>query len=176
MATLTSIHTTGPSATADQVDTYIAQYRPVGPVEMFLVRRLATQAARYEQASAALAGLLANTEPQAELDEPWPAADDARDGTDSGGPPAWKVEVGAYPAEPPLRGTLPLTYPEPVRRTVSYAPLPYRAGIVRRQRETAEREFDATLRELRKLQARRIGGAGSALAARSNSAGLHILR
>jgi hypothetical protein len=178
MATLTSMPASGPAATTDQVDAYIAQYRPVGPVELFLVRRLATQAARYERASATLTGLLASGERQVELDEPWLTADDAHAGTGRDGPPAWKIEEGPYPAgadEPRLRGTMPLMYPEPIRRTVSYMPVPYRAGIVRRQRETAEREFDATLRELRKLQARR-SSAGSARGARSVSGGLRVLR
>jgi hypothetical protein len=154
MASLPTVLSTGPdTASPEQIAEYIDQYRPVGPVELFLVRRLATQAARSRQVAEALAALLGGVERRAHLDTPW----DEDDAT-GGGPSAWTEEIAPHPRDTLQRrfsSTLPPPGPIPIRRIVSYAPVPYRVGVLRRRREEAERQYANTLRDLRKLQARR---------------------
>jgi hypothetical protein len=153
MVSLPTILSTGQdNASPEQIARYVDQYRPVGPVEHFLVRRLATQAARAEQVSEALAALLDSVERRAHLDTPW---DDDRDGDDLS---AWTEEIAPHAADRLQRtfsSSAPPPGPIPIRRIVSYAPVPYRAGVLRRQREERSRQYENTLRELRKLQARR---------------------
>jgi hypothetical protein len=153
MASLPTILSTGQdSASPEQIARYMDQYRPVGPVELFLVRRLATQAARAEQISEALTALLDSVASRARTESP---SNDDRDAD----PSAWTEQVAPHAGdrlERTFSSTLPPPGPIPIRRIVSYAPVPYRAGVLRRQREERSRQYENTLRELRKLQARRV--------------------